>query len=150
MKKFIMAAVASSLMTASTASATTLSWVDAGQMHEVARNDVLPGRNQTSIQHVSGFLNFAFGKYRSDWARPLFNNDGAANRGVEQYAMGFAKKNARTSYTLFDNTARRGGRGFGDKVMRIDVAAVPLPAGGLLLLSALGGALVLRRRTKLA
>lgn len=213
-KKFLTGVVASVMLTASAASAATLSLYGAYPMHSVLGNDVLPELNNSSIQmidgqqksvnnglflnvagnaaeitytflgaeaghrnvavisgdgeffnrganqtlvgtqvkatqYVSGFLDFAFGTYRPYWARGLFNNDGVANQTSEHYAMGFVQISASAFYVLFDDIAW-GDRDFDDMAMRIDVAAVPLPAGGLLLLSALGGALVLRKRKKLA
>jgi hypothetical protein len=46
----------------------------------------------------------------------------------------------------FRHTERVGGDNHDDFLIRVNVAAVPLPAGGLLLIGALGGLAVLRRR----
>ena len=59
--------------------------------------------------------------------------------------MGFVQISASAFYVLFDDIAF-GDRDFDDMVTKTEVSTVPIPAGGLMLLSALGGALVLRRR----
>ena len=50
---------------------------------------------------------------------------------------------------LFDDGAGKPDRDFDDMVVQIDVQAIPLPAGGLLLLTGLGGLALARRRKAL-
>ncbi|MEL6838754.1 MAG: VPLPA-CTERM sorting domain-containing protein [Pseudomonadota bacterium] len=108
-----------------------------------------PGEQVTVTQETSGLLDFAFGTYSPLRAIGLFLNNGVAFPGSSNFAMGFIQIDVNSFYVLFDDIAR-GDRDFDDIAVRIDVAPVPIPAGGLLLLSALAGALVLRRRTKVA
>lgn len=53
-----------------------------------------------------------------------------------------------TVYALFDDGSPDNGpdRDYDDMIVRIDVASVPLPAGGVLLLTGLGGLALARRR----
>ena len=209
-KKLLVSIITVAALTASAASAATLSLHGTGQSHVVTNNDVLGGLNNTSIamitgdqknasnglfldivgsaaeitytflgaeagnsnfsssgsslmfdnrgpnftavgtqftatQLVSGLLDFAFGTYAPRWNTGFFNNAGFANAPTSEYAMGFVAVSANTFYVLFDDIAR-GDKDFDDLVIQIDVAAVPLPAGMLLLLSAFGAAMVFRKR----
>ncbi|MEL6681415.1 MAG: VPLPA-CTERM sorting domain-containing protein [Pseudomonadota bacterium] len=108
-----------------------------------------PGEQVTVRQESSGLLDFAFGTYAPWRAVGVFFNDGLAYPASPSFAMGFVQIDLNSFYVLFDDIAR-GDRDFDDIAIRIDVAAVPVPAGGLLLLSALGAGLILRRRSKLA
>jgi len=102
-------------------------------------------RNETVevIQANAGLLDFAFGTTVPSIA--LFDNGSVANPDSAKYAVGYSAIDDNSFYVLFDDIAA-GDRDFDDLVMRIDVAAVPLPAGVVLLLSALFGAGALRRR----
>lgn len=107
------------------------------------------GEQVSVIQESSGLLDFAFGTYAPLRAIGLFLNNGLAFPGSSNFAMGFIQIDVNSFYVLFDDIAA-GDRDFDDMAVRIDVAPVPLPAGGLLLLSALAGGLIMRRRTKIA
>lgn len=108
-----------------------------------------PGDQVTVRQDSGGLLDFAFGSYAPLRALGAFLNHGLAYPGSSNFAMGFVQIDINSFYVLFDDIAS-GDRDFDDMALRIDVAAVPIPAGGLLLLSALAGALVLRRRSTTA
>ncbi|MCK0093971.1 VPLPA-CTERM sorting domain-containing protein [Yoonia sp. F2084L] len=107
------------------------------------------GDQVTVIQDTSGLLDFAFGTYAPLRAIGEFLNNGLANPNSPHYAMGFIQIDADSFYVLFDDIAT-GDRDFDDMALRIDVAAIPLPAGLILLLSALGGAFMMRRKTDIA
>lgn len=100
----------------------------------------------TFLQTAAGLIDFSFGTYRPNSAVGTIANDGGASRDVSTYSIGYKLFNNNTSaYVYFDDIAATD-RDFDDLVMRIDVAPVPVPAAGFLLLGALGGLAALRRR----
>ncbi len=121
-----------------------------GQMFNNRGSDVsVVGEQITTIQQTSGLLNFAFGTFAPVNAIGKFLNNALAYPASPEFAMGFARIDANSFFVLFDDIAS-GDRDFDDLVMRIDVAPVPLPAGALLLLSALAGAFMMQRRSQIA
>jgi hypothetical protein len=112
------------------------------------QNSVGSGIGPITVTQGSGaLLDFSFGTTSPSAA--LIANNGDADPATSNYAIGYQRISDTSFYVLFDDIASGDGD-YDDMVMRIDVAAVPLPAGGLLLLSALFGAGALRRRQKAA
>lgn len=70
--------------------------------------------------------------------------DNGIGQSDPSLSMGFYQESARTVLAFFGDG--RGDSDYDDMVVRISV--VPLPAGGLLLLSAMGGFAVVRRKKK--
>lgn len=103
------------------------------------------GLTVSGLQLGAGLVDFAFGTTSPQSAVGTFRNDGVANPASANYAIGYRRQSDTSYYVLFDDIAS-GDRDFDDIGMRIDVAPVPLPAAGLMMLSVVGGIAVLRRR----
>jgi len=101
------------------------------------------------IQKVAGLLDFSFGTSAPIENVGEFFNNGVPTPASVDFAIAYVAISPTSFYVLFDDISNSD-RDFDDMAMRIDIAAVPLPAGGLLLLSALGGVAALRRRKKVA
>lgn len=111
----------------------------------------------------SGSLTFSFttngGLSVANGSNPD-NTVGVASPGVNFFASFVQNQNAGSGqgvYLFFDDDGANNDDNHDDMVMRLDITSgdgritvVPLPAGGLLLLTALGGVAVLRRRRKTA
>ena len=112
------------------------------------KNATSVGATVTATQAGAGFLDFAFGTTAPSKAIGLFKNNGLADPASASYAIGYLKLSDTSFYVLFDDIAA-GDRDYDDIGMRIDVAAIPLPAAGWLLVAGRGalGAAARRRKT---
>ncbi len=105
-----------------------------------------PGASLSFTQVGSGLIDFTFTTTANGF-KTITNGVGGPIAPTLYMAFSEVFNDGKSVYALFGD----GGRDFpsedyDDYVMRIDVAAIPLPAGGLLLLTALGGIAALRRR----
>lgn len=98
-----------------------------------------------TAQLGAGLIDFAFGTSRPQQSVGRIENSGVANPQSKDYAIGYVKLSDTSYIALFDDIARSD-RDFDDIGVQIDISAIPLPAGGVLLLTALGGVAALRRR----
>jgi hypothetical protein len=96
---------------------------------------------------LGGLIDFFFGTTKPDSAVGVIANNGVASPASKDYAIGYSAifNGGKSIFVFFDDIAS-GDRDFDDSGMRIDVAAVPVPAAGFLLIGALGGLVTLRRR----
>jgi hypothetical protein len=109
-------------------------------------NSSVIGAKAMDIQGA-GLLEFAFGTTAPESAKSLIMNNGIADPANKDYAIGYSNIfNDNKSILVFFDDIKAGDGDFDDLAMRIDVAAVPLPAAGLLLVGALGALGVARRR----
>lgn len=92
---------------------------------------------------AGGTLDFSF----SSSLGTLAANDGTF---IGTAAMGFSQlyNGGKTVYAFFDDSGSADDRDYDDMVVRIDVAPVPVPAAGFLLIAGLGGLAALKRRKK--
>lgn len=97
----------------------------------------------------AGLLDFAFGTTAPAANISTFSNDGTAIPSAVEYAIGYVMLSSTSYLLLFDDIAA-GDRDFDDIALRVDVAPVPLPAAGLLLVGGLGVLGAMKRRRKAA
>lgn len=148
-KKTVFSLAAALLLTVTAANAATLRMDGAHQINDISRSGVLTELNNSQNGPNVWMQSSAISSNQSNWATGILRRYGMSRANAERMAVRYARINARRSNLQFDDIA------WGDKNTqgtdtRIDVAAVPLPAGALLLLSALGAAMVMRRQSALA
>jgi len=97
----------------------------------------------------AGLLAFS---YNSGNGSGIANNGVAFNTNLADIGIAFSQlfNNSRSVLVFFDDNGAGPDRDFDDLAMRIDVAPVPVPAAGVLLLAALGGLGLAARRRRAA
>lgn len=96
-------------------------------------------------QLAAGLIDFSFRTLSPAASKGVIGNKTGANPSSPDFAIGYLRISSTAFYVLFDDIARTD-RDFDDFAMRVDVSPIPLPAGGFLLIGALGGLAALRRR----
>ncbi len=102
------------------------------------------GTTVSTVQAAGGFVDFL---YRTAGLDPI-GTPAIFNGGIAEDArlgIAFALLSSTSALVFFDD-GRAVDSDFDDMIVRVDVAAVPVPAAGLLLAGALGGFGALRRR----
>ena len=104
------------------------------------------GDTKTTTVSAAGLLNFLF---RTVSGSPgEIANNGSASPNTASIAIAYSAlfNGGKSAIVLFDDTGAGPDRDYDDLGLRIDVAAVPVPAAGLMLAGALAGLGALRRR----
>lgn len=107
------------------------------------------GATYTATQAAGGLIDFLFGTSDPLSAQGTIANNGVGNPASPDFAIGYQWLSATSYLVLFDDIAS-GDRDFDDIGVRIDVAPIPVPAAGFLLLGGLGVLGALSRRRKAA
>lgn len=105
-------------------------------------SDLVAGASITFDQLVGGLVPFSF-KTTGDDGKWITNGWGSNRTALD---MAFMMISSTSYFALFGDGGGGNDDDLDDMVIRIDVAPIPLPAGGLLLIGALGGLAALRRR----
>lgn len=105
-------------------------------------DDVGVGDSISFSQLASGLLQFRF-RTAGLGGQSITNGVGSTNTALD---MAFKWIDSRTVFALFGDGGFANDNDYDDMVIRIQVAAVPVPAAGFLLIGALGGLAALRRR----
>ncbi len=105
------------------------------------------GDSITLLQAAGGLIDFLFGTSSPQNSVGEIANHTTANPQSANYAIGYQMIDADSYYVFFDDIAS-GDRDFDDLAMRVDVAPVPLPAAGWMMIAGLGGIAAMRRKKK--
>lgn len=105
-------------------------------------SDLVAGASITFNQLVSGLVQFSF-ETDGDGGQSITNGGGSTSPALD---MAFRMISPTSYFALFGDGGGGNDDDLDDMVIRIDVAPIPLPAGGLLLIGALAGLAALRRR----
>lgn len=105
-------------------------------------SDAIVGASMSFVQLTAGIVNFKFATNGLGGAS-ITNGVGSTNAFLD---MAFKAIDADSYLAFFGDGGGNNDNDFDDMVVRIDVAAVPVPAAGFLLIGALGGLAAVRRR----
>jgi hypothetical protein len=106
--------------------------------------DSIAGATISFTQMAGGFVDFMF--VTNGLGGQSIRNGGVSSHPDLDMAFSSISNYGQSVYALFGDGGGGNDNDLDDMLVKIDVAAVPVPAAGLLLMGALGGLAALRRR----
>ena len=118
---------------------------EAGYDNSLWTGDLALFDNQTAVPGSSATLDFGAGALPFDFQTVSLGQRVANGASQDYFGLAFYQLSDTSVFALFNDSAPSD-RDYDDMVVRLDVAPVPLPAAAWMLLSALGGIGLLKRR----
>jgi hypothetical protein len=100
---------------------------------------------------LSGFLDFAVGTLLPIERASYIENDGVAESGIKNprdFGIAYVQFDGDPAWYVFFDDIANGDRDFDDLIIKVELAKIPVPAAGFLLLGGMGALGAMSRRRK--